>query len=288
MTPLWLGDTPPQMPRPSAAGWLRLGLRGGALGAVLGLGLGVHLAVRLVERPLHGTARPWTPAITQSVCRLSVRIMGLRHVVRGEPMRHNGAVVANHVSWLDIFTLNACQRIYFVSKSEVSAWPFVGWLARATGTVFIRRDPRAAKAQQALFEERIRSGHHLLFFPEGTSTDGLQVLPFKTTLFAAFYTHGLDKAMQIQPVSLVYTAPEGEDPRYYGWWRDMDFASHLAKVLAAPRQGQVEVVFHPPLDVAQFPSRKDLAAACEEAVRTGLAQAAPSSAPVAGEAALSR
>ncbi len=289
MTPRWMGDTPPESPRPTGLGWLRLGLRGGALGAVLGLGLGVHLAVRLVERPLHGTARPWTPALTQHVCRLCVQIMGLRHVVRGAPMQHIGAVVANHVSWLDIFTLNACQRIYFVSKDEVSAWPFVGWLARATGTVFIRRDPREAKAQQAVFEDRIRAGHHMLFFPEGTSTDGLQVLPFKPTLFAAFYTHGLDKVMQIQPVSLVYTAPKGEDPRYYGWWRDMDFASHLAKVLAAPRQGQVEVVFHPPLDVADYPSRKELAAACEAAVRRGVAQAVSSAAADgAGQAALSR
>ena len=270
--PIWMGDEPPPDSPPTLAGRGRMILRGGPMALLLLAGLIVHLAVRLIERPLHGTHRPWTPAITTVVCRLCVVILGLRYSVRGRPMQHIGAVVANHTGWLDIFTLNACQQLYFVSKDEVARWPFVGWLARATGTVFIRRDPREAKAQQAIFEDRIRNGHHLLFFPEGTSTDGLQVLPFKTTLFAAFYTHGLDKVMQIQPVTVIYTAPKGEDPRFYGWWRDMAFATHLAKVLSAPRQGAVEVVFHAPLDVSDFPSRKDLAAACEAAVRRGMDQ----------------
>ena len=189
-------------------------------------------------------------------------------------MEHIGAVVANHGSWLDIFALNACQRVYFVAKSEVANWPGIGWLARATGTVFIRRDPREAKAQQQLFEDRIRAGHHLLFFPEGTSTDARRVLPFKPTLFAAFYSHGLEKVMQIQPVTVIYRAPEGEDPRFYGWWGKMDFGPHLLKILAAPRQGEVEVVFHEPVDVADFPSRKLLAAHCEAAVRSAMPEEA--------------
>ncbi|PYF08118.1 1-acyl-sn-glycerol-3-phosphate acyltransferase [Rhodobacter viridis] len=268
--PIWMGDEPPPDKPATLADRMRLVLRGVPIATALLVGLIVLLAVRLIERPLHGEHRPWTPAITTVVCRICVALIGLRFSVRGEPMRHIGAVVANHTGWLDIYTLNACQKCYFVSKDEVAHWPFAGWLARATGTVFIRRDPREAKAQQAIFEGRIRDGHHLLFFPEGTSTDGMQVLPFKTTLFAAFYTHGLDKVMQIQPVTVNYTAPEGEDPRFYGWWRDMPFASHLIKVLSAPKQGAAEVVFHPPLDVSDYPSRKDLAAACEAAVRSGL------------------
>jgi len=270
--PIWMGDEPPPEVPITALGWLRFAYRGGPMVVVLLVGLVLVLALRLIEKPLHGEHRPWTPAITTVVCRICISFIGLRYTVRGAPMQHIGAVVANHTGWLDIFTLNACQRLYFVSKDEVAGWPFIGWLARATGTVFIRRDPREAKAQQEIFEGRIRDGHHLLFFPEGTSTDGLQVLPFKTTLFAAFYTHGLDKVMQIQPVTVIYTAPSGEDARFYGWWRDMPFASHLLKVLTAPRQGAVEVVFHAPLDVSAFPSRKDLAAACEAAVRGAMPQ----------------
>ena len=185
-------------------------------------------------------------------------------------MTQRGAVVSNHVAWLDIFTHNARKRIYFVSKAEVAKWPGIGWLARATGTVFINRDPREAKLQQAVFEGRLLAGHKLLFFPEGTSTDGRRVLPFKTTLFQAFFTPDLVHGMYIQPVTLIYRAPKGADKRFYGWWGDMAFGPHLLQVLAAWPQGSVTVKYHPPLKVDDFADRKALAAAAEAAVRSGL------------------
>ncbi|MFN0114412.1 MAG: lysophospholipid acyltransferase family protein [Paracoccaceae bacterium] len=250
-----------------AAGALRMLVKGLAIFAVTQAGLMLLLALRLVERPLFGARRPVTPWITVWVCRLSLGIIGIRREVSGAPMHHAGAIVANHSSWLDIFVLNACGPVYFVSKAEVARWPVVGWLARATGTVFIARDPKAAKAQQRLFEARLRAGHRLLFFPEGTSTDGLRVLPFKPALFAALYTHGLEHDVLIQPATLVYRAPGHTDPRVYGWWGDMDFATHLGEVLAARRHGRVEVVFHGALAPDAFRDRKALAAACEAAVR---------------------
>ncbi|MCB6176752.1 1-acyl-sn-glycerol-3-phosphate acyltransferase [Rhodobacter sp. Har01] len=250
------------------AGWLRVVWKGAVLGLVTFGCLGLLLLVRLVEAPLFGPARPWTPWITQFVCRSAFVILGLRRDVRGEPMHEKGAVVANHSSWLDIFTLNASQRIYFVAKAEVADWPAIGWLARATGTVFIARKGAEAKQQQQVFEDRLRAGHQLLFFPEGTSTDAIRVLPFKSTLFQAFYTHGLDRVMHIQPVTVIYHAPPGEDPRHYGWWGDMGFAPHLLAALAAPRHGRVEVIYHPPVPVDAFPGRKELAAYCERVIRT--------------------
>lgn len=269
MTRLWPGGKDePGLGPVGPAGLLRVALRGLVLGGVTYGGLVILLMLRLVERPLFGLQRPITPWITQFVCRSAFRIMGMRFSVRGAPMRQPGAVVANHASWLDIFTLNAPQRCYFVSKSEVAGWPGIGWLARATGTVFIQRKGSQALAQKMLFEARLRAGHRLVFFPEGTSTDGLRVLPFKSTLFAAFFADGLDAVLWVQPVSLVYTAPEGEDARFYGWWGEMDFGTHLLKTLAARRQGGVEVVFHDPVRVADFPDRKALAAHCETAVRS--------------------
>ncbi|KEO61233.1 lysophospholipid acyltransferase family protein [Thioclava indica] len=265
----WDAQEPPQT-RISALGWLRALLRGVALAALCYGGLVLLLLLRLIERPLHGLNRPWTPRITRTVCRMSFPILGMRYRVRGRPMHHIGAVVANHGSWLDIFALNACQNIYFVSKAEVARWPMIGWLARATGTVFIRRDRREAKIQQQVFEQRIRAGHHLLFFPEGTSTDARRVLPFKPTLFEAFFSHGLDRIMQIQPVTVIYHPPDEEDARFYGWWGEMSFGPHLLKVLAQRRQGAVDIVFHDPLDVADFASRKELALRAEHAVRAGL------------------
>ena len=269
MTPTWRSDEPPPPVRIGAMGWVRAGFRGAALALVTFGGLAVLLLVRLVEAPLHGLDRPWTPWITQAVCRAAFVILGIRHRVTGSQMRARGAVVANHSSWLDIFALNARKRVYFVSKAEVAGWPGIGLLARATGTVFITREPREAKAQQALFEARLQAGHKLLFFPEGTSTDGLRVLPFKSTLFGAFFAPGLRNALHVQPVTVIWTAPPGEDPRFYGWWGDMDFGAHLLKVLAAPRQGDVEIVYHPPLRVAEAGDRKALAAAAEAAVRAG-------------------
>jgi lyso-ornithine lipid O-acyltransferase len=258
-----------------ALGWLLVLVRIIPFAIVTYGGLAALLLARAVEAPLCGAARPVTPFITQGVCKAALWIMGLRVVRRGVPMQERGAVVANHASWLDIFTLNACDRVYFVSKAEVAKWPGIGWLARATGTVFIARDPAEAKAQQNVFEERLRAGHRLLFFPEGTSTDSLRVLPFKSTLFAAFFTHGMEHVMHIQPVSVRYIAPKGADARIYGWWAEMDFAPHLLKILAQRQQGQVEINFHPAVAVDDFKGRKDLAAHCEAVIRAGHEAAAP-------------
>ncbi len=272
MNPTWTTHAPPPPPRPGPLGWLRVACRGLVLGVVVFGGLLVLVLVRLIERPLCGVDRPVTPYITQGVCRVAFVILQLPLAVRGPRMPGPGAVVANHSSWLDIFALNARRNVYFVSKSEVADWPGIGWLARATGTVFIRRDPREAGRQAKLFEERLLHRHRLLFFPEGTSTDGLRVLPFKSTLFAAFFADGLKHEMQIQPVSVIYHAPEGEDARFYGWWGDMSFGEHLIKTLAARRQGRVEVVYHAPVRVDAFPNRKSLASHLETQVRSGHSQ----------------
>ncbi len=254
-----------------AAGWLRVILRGGAIIAVLLPCLILMvLGHYLIERPFFRPRRPLTPYLTVFVCRSALRIMGLRYIRRGARMDRRGAVVANHSSWLDIFTLNAGKRIYFVSKAEVAGWPGIGILARATGTVFIRRDPREARQQQQVFEDRLLAGHKLLFFPEGTSTDGMVVLPFKPTLFQAFFADGLRHEMHIQPCTVIYRAPEGADRRFYGWWGEMEFGPHLLKVLAARRQGSVEVIYHDPVRVDDFPNRKSLAAHVEDVVRSAM------------------
>ncbi len=266
--------TPPDgAPAPGPLNWAgraRLVWRVPLLLVVLLGGLGVHLALRLLERPVFGLRRPLTPFVTQGVCRGALLILGLRLELRGQPMRARGAMVANHVGWIDIFVLNAVQRLYFVSKSEVATWPGIGWLARATGTVFINRRARDARLQKEIFEARLRAGHHLCFFPEGTSTDGLRVLPFKSTLFEAFFTHGLNEITSVQPVSSIYFAPPGQPAGFHGWFGEMSFLSHFLRVSAAPRAGKVVVMFHEPVAVSGCRDRKVLARRCEEAVRGAL------------------
>lgn len=100
-------------------GWARIALRSSIVGALVFGGLVVKLILRAVEAPLFGPARPFTPYLTQAVCRAALWLMGFGFAVQGRPMQQHGLVVANHASWLDIFALNAAQRVYFVSKSEV-------------------------------------------------------------------------------------------------------------------------------------------------------------------------
>ncbi|WP_372573965.1 lysophospholipid acyltransferase family protein [Ruegeria jejuensis] len=269
MSATWQGDDAPDPLQIGVIGWGLVALRGLVLAMLVFGGLLILLLLRLFERPIFGTRRPVTPYITQFVCRNAFRILGMKFRTRGALMTERGAVVANHSSWLDIFALNARKRIYFVSKAEVAKWPGIGWLARATGTVFIERDRRKAREQTEMFEERLRAGHKLLFFPEGTSTDGQRVLPFKTTLFAAFFTEQLRDFMHVQPVSVVFHAPKGQPDRFYGWWGEMEFGPHLLKTLAAWPQGGVELTYHPPVKVSDFADRKMLAAYCEQAVRQG-------------------
>ncbi len=272
-SPTWNSDELPQHKAPGALGWVLIAVRALLIIFCMVLGMLVLLSLRLIERPVFGMHRPVSPFVTQIVCRVSLWILGLRLVTQGRPMKGQGAIVANHTSWLDILVLNASDRVYFVSKAEVERWPGIGWLAKATGTLFITRDRSHAKDHANMFIHRLQAPHRLLFFPEGTSTDGQQVLAFKPTLFAAFYEPDLINETQIQPVSVVYHAPTGADARFYGWWGDMGFGEHLLSTLAAVRHGYVEVIYHPPIAVKDTQSRKHLAALAEQAVRAGHAAA---------------
>lgn len=270
MSKTWYGDAaPPPKVSLGPVHWLGLIVKLPLLVVLVFGGLAVLLVVRLFERPLFGMHRPITPGLTVFVCRMALRIMGIRLIVHGQVAAGTSALVANHSSWLDIFALNAVTRVYFVSKSEVARWPGIGWLAKATGTVFIDRDRGKAVEQTETFRARLAAGHTLLFFPEATSSDGQRVLPFKSTLFAAFFDQGLQQPVAIQPVSVVYAAPPGRDPRFFGWWGDMEFGSHFLTVVAAGRGGAVTITYHPAHTVTAFDNRKDLARACETSVRLG-------------------
>lgn len=263
------GPEPAQAPL-GAGGCLRAALRGVPLILLLALGLGAKLFLRILERPLCHPRRPVSPWVTVLVCRAALRILGLRARIEGTPLHGPGGIVANHSSWLDIFALNSASRVVFVSKAEVAAWPGIGLLARATGTLFVRREARHQAAEQAReVARRLASGETLLLFPEGTSTDGRRVLPFKPSLFAGFLAPDLPDGLAVQPVTLRWEGPAGEDPRFYSWWGDMAFGPHALTVLAARRSGRVRITYHAPIPVAGR-DRKALAAEAEAAVRSAL------------------
>ncbi|MBO27981.1 MAG: 1-acyl-sn-glycerol-3-phosphate acyltransferase [Rhodobacteraceae bacterium] len=271
--PTWHSETLPEVKTPSPAGWLRLVLRVLALLTVIGVGLVVLGLLRLVERPIWGAHRPITPYVTQAVCRVGLIILGLRLKVSGRPMARAGALVSNHISWIDVFAINATTRVCFVAKSEVAGWPGIGLLARVTGTAFVKREAAEAGTQRDLLRQRIRDGFLLAFFPEGTTTDGLQVLPFKSALFAAFTD--MPACAAIQPLTLRYVAPPGADARHYGWWGDMALAEHFRTVLSHSGRGSVILTYHPPLARDLLKDRKAMARTAEAMVRNGLHEPTP-------------
>ena len=271
-SPTWHGKGGLTPPAVRGLAWLRVARRGLGVIALLLVGVLAVLLLRLPERALAGPRRPLTGPLVQGVCRASLAIIGLRWRAIGQPMRQPGPAVANHSSWLDILTLGAAVPVFFVSKDEVRHWPGVNILTAVTNTHFVSRDPAQARAQAEALSARTRAGHRLLFFPEGTSTDGRRVLPFKSALFQAFLHPAMPDDLAIQPLTVVYQAPAGSDPRLYGWWSDMALGPHLLAVLAQKPQGRVTVILHPPIPVAGE-TRKTLAAKAEASVRAGFRDA---------------
>lgn len=267
----WHGDHPPVMPRPHVLGWLLVILRGLLIGLILLIGVVLIIPLRFAERLATGPRRPVTGPFVQLVCRLCLWVLGLRLTIKGRPMTGPGAVVANHSSWLDIFILNAAMPVFFVSKAEVASWPGINILTRVTDTHFVTRSPKLARQQADEFAERTRAGHRLLFFPEGTSSDGQRILPFKPTLFQGFLDPELPEGLAIQPMTANYQAPKGRDPRFYGWWGEMGLGPHLLAVLGQYPQGQVTVTLHDPIPVAGE-TRKTLCAKAEAAIQSDFGQ----------------
>jgi 1-acyl-sn-glycerol-3-phosphate acyltransferase len=202
--------------------------------------------------------------------RLCCRIVGFRLDVRGAPSAHRPTLfVANHVSYSDIMVLGALIEGSFVAKTEVAGWPLFGRLAKLQRSVFVDRRVRSTRDQRGSMAGRLHDGDNLILFPEGTSSDGLRVLPFKSALLGAAHLVENRTAL-VQPVSLAYTQHDGlpitryERPAF-AWYGDMDLAPHMWHLFGLGSIGVV-VEFHPPLDPADFPSRKALTEHCRRVI----------------------
>ncbi|MGP0000115.1 MAG: lysophospholipid acyltransferase family protein [Acetobacteraceae bacterium] len=204
------------------------------------------------------------------------RLLGLRvRLIGAPPGTANGrrvVYVSNHSSWLDIPVLGGRLDACFVAKDEVGGWPFVGTIARLGRTVFISRQRHATGRERDAMQERLAAGDNLFLFPEGTTSDGSRVLPFRSAFFAI--ADGDDPPL-IQPVSVVYDRlgglPTGRASRpVFAWYGDMDLASHFWR-FAQHRGLRVSILLQPPLDPARFASRKALSHAVWQAVADGAA-----------------
>jgi 1-acyl-sn-glycerol-3-phosphate acyltransferase len=157
-------------------------------------------------------------------------------------------ILSNHVSWLDICVISALSPVVFVAKREVAGWPVFGWLARLQRTVFIDRQARhQTGAASREIAGRLLGGDAVVLFAEGTSSDGIRVLPFRSSLVGAVH-HALGSSTQhshvtVQPMSLAYVSlsgvPLGRGLRQrVAWYGDAELIPHLLAVLAS---GAVDV-----------------------------------------------
>lgn len=213
------------------------------------------------------------------------KLFGIRVTVIGTPVQDKGVLmIGNHTSYFDILVLSSVAKVSFVAKSEVQTWPFFSTLARLQQTVFVERSRRSQTGEaRDQIRDRVLQGDALILFPEGTSSDGNCVLPFKSALMgAAEATIGTDADgkpihVPVQPVSVAYVGlygmPMGRENRpLFAWYGDMDLVPHL---IEAVKTGPIDVVveFHEPLTVDQVGGRKKLAGVTETIVREGQTRA---------------
>jgi 1-acyl-sn-glycerol-3-phosphate acyltransferase len=185
--------------------------------------------------------------------------------------------VCNHSSYLDIPVLGAVLDGCFVAKAEVERWPFIGAMSKFQNTVFIERRMIRAGQQREVLRQNLEKGNSLILFPEGTSSDGMRTLPFKSSLFAIVEKPLASGAhIKVQPVSLLCTEingmPIGRSWRpYYAWYGDMTLIKHAWEVFKIAAF-TVDVILHDPVTIKDFGDRKLLASHCEKVIAQGVDQ----------------
>lgn len=245
-------------------GWIWAFAGTGAAAAIL-------VPAELAMRRILPSNRPHMPWLFH---RVLTRALGIRVVVHGRSARPGGILfVANHLSWADIPVLGSRMLAAFVAKSEVAAWGPAGWLSTLSRTVYIDRERRQATgtARNAI-ADRLGAGENVILFPEGTNSDGVAVLPFKSALFAAIEGPSCEGFI-VQPVTIAYTRLNGlpitrERLPDIAWIGDTALVPHLLAFMSLGKV-RAELLFHPPVKAADFANRKVLAQHCHDVIAEG-------------------
>lgn len=196
--------------------------------------LAVHVAWGMLLAatvPRWQGAAQWDRTISAWSAKL-LHILGIRLSIKPAAQHIAGALlVANHISWLDVFVIQAAQRVHFVSKSEVRHWPVAGWLAWKIGTLFIKRAKRADtarinRAMRAILEQ----GGWVAVFPEGTSSDGRQIRRFLPSLLQP----AVDLGLPVVPAAVRYRQPDGGHCDAANYIDRMTIAESLWRIAGAP------------------------------------------------------
>jgi 1-acyl-sn-glycerol-3-phosphate acyltransferase len=244
--------------------------------------LTIRLAWRLARLILHllrGLATcafvfPWAGAALRDrlVQRWSARLLAIcrvrvEHVPQAPALAH-ALVVANHVSWLDIFVLNAVRPCRFVAKAEIRAWPVVGWLVDKAGTVFIARGNR--RELRHIFKgivDALGRRQRVAFFPEGTTAAQGAPLPFHANLFEA----AIDARVPVQPHALAYLDADGGWHPAVDYTGDTTFVDSILRILGgAPIVARLASLA--PIPAGEGTHRRELAQAAQDAISEALAR----------------
>ena len=194
-----------------------------------------------------------------------LRILAIRLDLEPTDAPPGSLIVANHVSWLDIFVINALRPSAFVSKSEVRAWPFIGWLAAKNDTVFLRRGSRGhAKVVNEEIDERLNSGEDVAIFPEGTTTDGTHLLGFH----AALLQPAVETGRPVLPLAISYHDETGKHTTSPAFVGEATLIDCFAAVLAS-RALIAHLTPSPAIDTSGK-TRRDVGHAAHEAIATAL------------------
>jgi 1-acyl-sn-glycerol-3-phosphate acyltransferase len=241
------------------------------------------LALRLVRVFLHvlqGVATcavvfPWIGSARRNghVARWSRKLLAICRVQvelgAGAPALEHAMIVANHVSWLDIFVINSLLPSRFVAKSEIRDWPVLGWLVAQAGTVFIARGSR--RDLRHIFKGLVASlqqGERVAFFPEGTTAAQGSLLPFHANLFEA----AVDAHVPVQPYALRYVDEQGALHPAADFIGEMTFAQSMVAILSGPPM-RARLTCLAPME-ASGAHRRELAEAAQTAIAGALGIAA--------------
>jgi 1-acyl-sn-glycerol-3-phosphate acyltransferase len=186
--------------------------------------------------------------------RLAARCVGAKIEVRGTPLRQDVFYISNHVSWIDILALGGTTGCAFVSKDDIGRWPLIGWLAAQNNTILIERARRsgAVSSQMNALRAAITDHQPVALFPEGTTGNGVELLPFKPTLFAVLLPPPRD--IRIQPIWISYGTATSD----VAWVDDEAAGANTSRILS--RAGNITATLHflDPFSPGDHPDRKAL------------------------------
>ena len=195
-----------------------------------------------------------------------VYLFGIKVKVSGKIEKKNVLFVSNHISYLDIFILGSLTKAIFVAKSEIKSWPIINKIAVIGKTIFVNRSRvLTIKDQVKILSNALKKGRNLILFPEGTSSDGLKVLPFKSSLFGLGDLYS-KKKIKIQPISITYSKLDGVPVErkfrpFFAWFGNMDLVTHAWQFLGLGLS-EVKVHYHKSVLLNSFKNRKEASRYC--------------------------